>query len=389
MCTLSENEVDSAFAAIGTRTARSLADVDGEFPLWADPETGVWTTTPEGNWCAGHWIALLRLAAHHSEDEETGDKLSVAADEYESSLPAAKLRGSMFAGVAYHLAGFRSFDLTGDRRQFGLGLRGADEMLALFDERARQVVVGDLATTGLKDRLNLEIEDGARIAAVDALATSVPVLWRAWEETRRPRFRDTALAHTDRHLDWFIDEEGRTCHKAAFDPESGGLVRRYNELAASDETCWSRGQAWSIAGLAVAYARTRARRHLDSLDSVTTYYRRHTPGDGVPSWDFEAADGTDEPRDSSAAAITADGLLALPSDPEVPAAHRTAVSRLREYGHELLASLVGSYLVTNESDPLYGGVRHGCYNKPSQYATDAELLWGDYYLTHALHRIAS
>src|SRR5258706_124434 len=33
------------------------------FPHWADPETGQWTTTPDGDWTGGYWIGMLWLAA--------------------------------------------------------------------------------------------------------------------------------------------------------------------------------------------------------------------------------------------------------------------------------------------------------------------------------------
>ena len=32
------------------------------FPHWADPDTGEWTTTPDGDWTGGFWIGMLWLA---------------------------------------------------------------------------------------------------------------------------------------------------------------------------------------------------------------------------------------------------------------------------------------------------------------------------------------
>jgi len=45
--------------AIITRVDRTIERVGDEFPYYADPETGEWVTTPNGDWCLGHWIGLL------------------------------------------------------------------------------------------------------------------------------------------------------------------------------------------------------------------------------------------------------------------------------------------------------------------------------------------
>ena len=41
----------------------TAARVGDRFPHWADPETGAWTTTPDGDWTGGYWIGMLWLAA--------------------------------------------------------------------------------------------------------------------------------------------------------------------------------------------------------------------------------------------------------------------------------------------------------------------------------------
>ena len=40
--------------AIITRVDRTIERVGDEFPYYADPETGEWVTTPDGDWCSGH-----------------------------------------------------------------------------------------------------------------------------------------------------------------------------------------------------------------------------------------------------------------------------------------------------------------------------------------------
>src|SRR3989442_1117353 len=53
---------DSWSQAIDRMLARvqdTMARVKEGFPHWADPETGQWTTTPDGDWTGGYWIGML------------------------------------------------------------------------------------------------------------------------------------------------------------------------------------------------------------------------------------------------------------------------------------------------------------------------------------------
>jgi unsaturated chondroitin disaccharide hydrolase len=91
----------------------------------------------------------------------------------------------------------------GERSLFGVGLTGADAMVAAFHEGAKQIPLGELAIKGPKEFRGPESDHGppgTQIGAVDNIYTALPVLWRAYEETGNPEFRDVAVAHADRHL---------------------------------------------------------------------------------------------------------------------------------------------------------------------------------------------
>jgi unsaturated chondroitin disaccharide hydrolase len=376
-------DLESALEATLDRTDAVLAAVD-DFPLLVDDDTGEWETTEDGNWCAGHWIGLLWLAAHHADEEGNREQFETAAYDYlDRMLGAEDLLGSMFAGMNYLYAGYRGYDLTGDRTLYEIGFTGADAMVDLFHERARMVPIGAYAVAGPSEQFDLteavgDRPTGEQISATDIIYTSIPVLWRAYAETGTEKFRDRAIAHCDRHLDWCIKRDGKTYHEVEFDPETGDLVAQYNDLAYSDDTCWARGQGWNIAGLSCAYNETGAERYLAALEETVGYYIEQTPDDLVPYWDFEDPSIPDAPRDTSAAALTAYGLSRLEGDDE-------RVADLRETGEATLASLVEEYLVTDASAGDRGAVRHGTYNKPGDYGVDTELIWTNYYVAYALH----
>lgn len=377
MATLDDDAIE-ALTPLLSRVDTLLARAGDDFPYFSDPETGELVRTPDGNWCGGHWIGLLWLADYYTSSDvtrfaETARRLT---DVMHDSMP----RNSMFFGMNHLYAGFRAYDLTGDRRLFGLGLAGADAMARYYHEGARQIPLGELPVKGPAQFRGPESEhgpSGARISAVDNVYTALPVLWRAYNETASPWFRDVAVSHADRHLDWFIRSDGSTWHHAVFAENDGELERQYNELARSDDSCWARGQGWNIAGLARAYRETHATRYLDGLDKTVGYYLENSPDDCVPFWDFAIAD-PGEPRDTSAAALAAYGLTRL-SGPD------SRVDYLRDVGRSILTSLISNYLVTDADADDFGMVRHGCFNRPGDYAVDAELIWTHYYVAYTLH----
>jgi unsaturated chondroitin disaccharide hydrolase len=381
-------EMRAAFDAIMHRVGVTLDATGDAFPLYADPDTGRWETTRDGNWCAGHWINLLWLAATYADTPDKETSFERAARSHTETLESSGIRETMFGGMNFLYAGFRGWDLTGDRSLFGLGLEGADAMRSLFHEPTQLIPRKEsgYAIAGPEyEPSNESIENDAGLstkweASSDSIYTCLPVLWRAYEEVGEPTFRDVALSHANRHVKWMIREDGKTWNRAVLDPETGEPVRWYNKHAYSDETCWARGHGWSIAGYAWAYAHTHADRFLTALEKTVEYYVDQSPDDLVPYWDFEAPGIPDEPRDTSAAALVAYGLNQLPDTP-------TRARDLKQTGMDILESLITEYLYTNPGDDRHGMILHGCYEKPSNTAVDHEHIWTDYYVAYTLHNL--
>ncbi|AGN01249.1 unsaturated glucuronyl hydrolase [Salinarchaeum sp. Harcht-Bsk1] len=371
-------DAERAFEQMVARVDTTLDAVGEAFPYVAEPDTGAWTTTDDGNWCGGHWVGLLWLAHEYTGE----DRFRTAAERATETVVASVEPRSMFYGMNANYCGFRAFDLTGEQRFREIGIDGADRTVDYFHQGARQVPLGtqpiEAPATNFRGPEADEGPSGDVLGAVDSVYTALPVLWRAYRETGDPTYRDTAVSHADRTLDWFVREDGRTWHHAEFDPETGELVRQYNELAYSDDTCWARGQGWAIAGLARAYDETGAERYLDALERTVGYYETHAPADLVPYWDFEHPDAPDVPRDTSAAGLAAYGLTRLDDSPET--------ADLRETGDAILDSLVENYQTPTgaEDDRQPGMVIEGCYNGPAGYADANELVWTDYYVAVAL-----
>jgi unsaturated chondroitin disaccharide hydrolase len=262
--------------------AATRAEVGDRFPLFADPETGTWTTTARGSWTGGFWAGLLWLRAR-----ATGDP----ADREDARACTARLAGWSEADTATRgLILWYGTALAED--DGGLRERAARSCLASFDPELGLVPWGS-AFGGPRT-----------LARVDGVPGLVPLL-----ATVDP---EAAVSHLRRHLDLCLGQEPR--HWSwLHDPVAGWTARE------DPPPGWSRGPAWLLLAVAEALRHTRA-------DDVRDTVGELAPRELIPLADAALPGG---PRDTSAAAVTAPALLALGR---------------REHATAILQELVGSHL---------------------------------------------
>jgi len=165
------------------------------------------------------------------------------------------------------------------------------------------------------------------------------------------------------------------------------------------ESTWSRGQGWCIHGLTTGYRETGDAAILDGLLKAVAYYQDNVPADYVPYWDFSAPlltpadldaryppknpddpprhDGEPLRRDTSAASITAAGLMELCWLLDDPVDRH----ELFDYAVKILHSLATNY--TAEGTAMESILKEGTYTFPGNRQG---LSWGDFYFTEAIER---
>ena len=105
---------------------------------------------------------------------------------------------------------------------------------------------------------------------------------------------DVAQQHIHTAVKNVIRDDYSTWHTFFFDvktgePDHGSTCQGYR-----DGSAWSRGQAWGIYGLALAYRYTKEAEYVDLFKKVTAYFMEHLPEDLIPYWDLEFAGWTEE-----------------------------------------------------------------------------------------------
>ena len=206
---------------------------------------------------------------------------------------------------------------------------------------------------------------------------NLELLLLAAQNGGNPAWRDMAISHAVKTLQNHVRADGSTYHVVDYNTD-GTVFSKFTVQGAGTETTWSRGQAWGLYGFTMVYRYTKDPRFLATAQQLANYFINNLPPDFIPYWDFSQS-GT-APRDSSAAAIAASGLLELST--YVGSADST---RYRTAALNIQSSL---------SSPAYLGDRiatdgillHGSANVPGNSGVDTSLIYGDYYFIQGCYR---
>jgi unsaturated chondroitin disaccharide hydrolase len=210
-------------------------------------------------------------------------------------------------------------------------------------------------------------------------------------------FRHVAVTHALNTMKNQIRPDFSSYHVVCYDTVSGKVLARETAQGYSDNSTWSRGQAWGIYGFTMAYRETRDPRFLKTAKGMADFYlnSKTLPADGVPYWDFNAGQPGYTPgvnshakgfglsnRDASAAAITASALFELANYPG------TSSKRYRESAIKILRTLSGPEYLARENTNGNFLLKHSVGSIAHGFEIDSPLVYADYYYLEALKRYA-
>jgi len=131
------------------------------------------------------------------------------------------------------------------------------------------------------------------------------------------------------------------------------------------------------------YRFTKDKQYLDQANKIAAFILHHPnlPADKVPYWDFNAPGIPAEPRDASAAAITASALLELA---------QYVKGKVRKEYVSTAEIIIQSLSSSNyKAEPGTNGgflLMHSTGHKPGGSEIDVALTYADYYFIEALTR---
>ena len=334
-----------------------------------------YTSAENNQWTNGFWTGELWLAYEFTGDDRFKEAAMAHTESFRDRIEKRIETDTHDLGFLYTPSCVAAYKLTGDLKAGETAIMAADMLLERFHEKGQFLQ----AWGSLDDPNNYRL-------IIDCLL-NLPLLYWASEETGDKKYAEKAQAHVQTALKVLIRPDYSTYHTFYFDRETGEPLRGVTHQGYSADSAWSRGQAWGVYGIALSYRYTKDPSYEILFEKVAEYFLEHLPKDLIPYWDFIFTDGSTEPRDSSAAAVAACGMMEMARylPREKAEFYEGAAKRLMKALYDRCAAKE-----PKESD---GQLFHGVYGRKTPYndcidhGIDECNLWGDYYYVEGLIRL--
>ena len=329
---------------------------------------GAWVTVGAGDWTSGFFPGTLWQVYDRTRDPVWKQR----AERWQAGIESQK------NNIASHDIGFQIFNtfgkdavLTGDAAARGVVLTAAGSLARRYNPTVGATRSWDAIT------------DTSRFQVIMDNMMNLELLFWGSRNGGDPAWGTMAANHARTVARDFFRPDGGSWHVVNYDQRTGAVIRKYTHQGYADNSTWSRGEAWAVHGFTTALRYTGDAAFLAQARVAADYFLSRLPADRVPYWDFDLPSTAGQPRDSSAAAIAASGLVELSTLDTDPA----RAQRYRDGARDILASLsTPAYLAQGTTNQAV--LLHGTQHKPNNNF-DTGIMFGDYYFVEALQRYAA
>ncbi|WP_020599260.1 glycoside hydrolase family 88 protein [Spirosoma panaciterrae] len=335
-------------------------------PTLVSPRTldkvGALQLVPARDWTSGFFPGELWYLYEYTGQREWAD----LARHYTANLESEKMNaGTHDMGFKLYCSYGNGYRLTGDPNDKAVIIQGARTLIKRFKPTAGIIRSWD------------HHKDVWQCPVIIDNMMNLELLFAATRLTGDSTFYKIAVTHAKTTMKNHYRSDNSSYHVVDYDTLTGKVIKKNTHQGYSDESAWSRGQAWGLYGYTMCYRETKDPQFLKQAEAIARYMLNHPhmPADLVPYYDFDAPGIPSEPRDVSAAAIMASALYELST--YVP-----------KGSYRVKADQIIAGLATGYRSPI--GQNHGFLlahstgSKTSEI--DVPLVYADYYFLEALLR---
>lgn len=341
---------------------------DAEMPRTLYPDGSV-KNCGLGSWNSGFFPGSLWLLY-----EMTGDVSIKALAEKQTAKMSNILDFPLSHDIGFQVncSYGNAYRITGEERYLPLLRDAADALEGRFNPKVGATVSWSPGERGtypviIDNMMNLELLEYAATLFGDARLDSIAVVHA--ETTMKNHFRP----------------DNSTWHLVDYDPSTGNVLRKVTVQGYSDDSAWSRGQAWALYGYTMMFRETGREEFLTQAEAVARMLLDRLPEDGIPYWDFDDPSVPDCLRDASAGAVMCSAFIEL----------STLTSD--NYLKDMCLSVAETQIRTLASPEYLAApgengnflLAHSVGNLPSDTEVDVPLTYADYYYIEALNRYLS
>lgn len=339
-----------------------------------------------GDWTGGFWPGALWYMYEYTGEQKWRD----AAEKWTASLENNQYN------TKHHDIGFMMYCSYGN----GLRLTKNESYKPILIQSARSLVKRYSPVVGsIKSWNTTKSKNGNTwyFPVIMDNMMNLELLFWATKETGDKSFREIAIRHAETAMKNHVRPDYSSYHVVDYDSVSGAVKFRQTAQGFSDNSTWSRGQAWGIYGFTMTYRETKDKRFLKTACGMADFFldNKTLPADKIPLWDFNVGqpgfvpdwkfDPTAVvpiPRDASAAAITSSALLELSGYVD-----KAKAKKYRDAATEMIHSLSSAeYRATPGTNNNFL-LKHSVGAFPVGSEVNVPLVYADYYFLEGLLRL--
>lgn len=338
---------------------------------------GFYEATENVEWTTGFWTGAVWLAYEYSKEECFKEAALVQVDSFFERIKNKIDVNHHDMGFLFSLSCVAAYKLAGSERGKEAALMAADHLAERYREKGQFLQAWGNVGEPAEYRL-----------IIDCLL-NLPILYWASEVTGKKRYAQMAENHIKTAVKCILREDDSTYHTYFINMETGEPAYGVTHQGNRNNSAWARGQAWGIYGIALSYHYLRDDSYIDLFVRVTDFFIHHLPDDLIPYWDFDFDTGSQEPRDSSAAAVAVCGILEM-----IKYLDEDRAKKYKGAADRIMAALIEK-CGNRDLESSNGILLHGTYARDSKENTckdrgvDECNTWGDYFYMEALTRMLS
>lgn len=348
-------------------TMNEMNDVDS-LPRNIYPEQTTWNKVGIQDWTSGFWPGILWYAFEASGDSAILEKALHTTE---------ALEGVLEVPVDNHDLGFMLFcsygngyRLTKNSAYHDLLLVAADSLATLYNPTVGTI----LSWPAMREQMSWPHN-----TIIDNMINLELLFW-ASKNGGDSSLYDMAVKHAETSMTSLIRPDSTTYHVAVFDTIDGHFIKGVTHQGYADDSQWARGQGWSIYGYTMVYRETGDKKFLVTAQKLADKFIKMMPDDKISFWDFNDPAIPNAPKDASAAAVVASGLLELSAYSN----SETSKWKYHQVAIDILAELSKDKYLSKDKNPSF--LMHSTGHWPNKSEVDASIIYADYYYIEALLR---
>lgn len=335
-------------------------------------EDGGLRLRPFQDWTSGFFPGSLWYLFEYSQSDKWKDRaimFTVALDSVQYITNSHDL-GFMVNNSYGH-----AYELTQDPLYKDVIINSAKSLMSRY-----RPVIGTIQSWDTTPDMGWISERGWDVPVIVDNMMNLDLLYKAFEFTQDSTFYKVATTHAKTTLKHHYREDYSSFHVVDYDHQSGKVRSRETGQGYVDSSPWARGQAWGLYGFVETYVNTKDELFLQQAENIANYIMNNSkiPEDNIPYWDYDAPKIPNEPRDASAAAITASALMTLQE--YLPLKREEMIA----YAEKILYRLSTEDYLAKFGENQGFILMHSVGNIHTGEENDKPLNYADYYYLEAL-----